>query len=207
MYLQNNFQEISTKRELFKLIQFIVKENYTHHAVNENTSSLFEECYELYKEEALFFENSIYYVVKSLRGSIVAGIRICKYKEVSLPIEKVFGIDIKKFVTPKQPIFHIGRFAIHKNCKSLVLLKQLLVLALAPLTKNKQSVAFAECDAKLYKILRMLGIKVSAIGKPLVYLGSTTIPIIIQFKDFIRFYKAHKYLINNQEVANFKQVI
>ncbi|CAL2083558.1 conserved protein of unknown function [Tenacibaculum sp. 190524A02b] len=201
MYLQNNFHEINTKRELFKLIQFIVKENYAHHTVNDNTSSLFTECYDLYKEEALFFENSAYYIAKDIQNTIVAGIRVCKYKDVSLPIEKIFGIDIKKFISPKQPVFHIGRFAIHKKCKSLVLLKQLLVLALAPLTKDTQSVAFAECDAKLYRILRMLGIKVSAIGDPVVYLGSTTIPIIIHFKDFIHFYNRHKQLINVVQAA------
>lgn len=198
MYTPNSFSQIDSKKELFDLIQFIVKENYSHHTVPTNNSSLFTESYTLYQEEAIFYEQAEYFIAKNVQEKIVGAIRVCKYTGITLPIEKIFNINIENYANTKHPIFHIGRFAINNQCKSIVLLKKLLLLALTPLKQHPQSVAFAECDAKLFRTLKTLGIQATPIGGAINYLGSSTLPILIRYQDFISFYKDHSYLLANQ---------
>jgi hypothetical protein len=73
--------------------------------------------------------------------------------------------------------------------------KKLMVHAVTPICKEKDSVAFAECDSKLLRIINFLGIETRVIGKSVNYLGSETIPISISAQGLSRFYHKNKDLV------------
>jgi len=94
-------------------------------------------------------------------------------------------------------IFHIGRFAINKEVKDVNLFKQLMVCAIAPICQDESNIAFAEIDSKLLRILSLLGIKAKIIGKSIHYLGSETIPVLMDYEGLSTFYNANKNLVSN----------
>ncbi|WP_282037501.1 hypothetical protein [Saccharicrinis aurantiacus] len=189
--------DLLKKYQLFDLSEFIVYENIKHHL---NSPSIFEinkDINSIFKEESHFFDNSKIYYATDGNNSIIGSIRIVKwnYRDI-LPIQKLFGIDPLQIANEvswdSKNIFHIGRFAIKKGLKDTSLLKQLMVMAVEPICNHKNSIAFAECDRKLLRILYLLGIKASIIGESIEYLGSETVPILLSYNSVISFYKENK---------------
>src|SRR5690606_33655958 len=84
-----------------------------------------------------------------------------------------------------------------KGARDISLLKKLMVSAIAPICKHKDNIAFAECDAKLLRILTLMGIKTKIVGKSIDYLGSETIPVSIAYNGLIHFYYDNKYLMES----------
>lgn len=70
-----------------------------------------------------------------------------------------------------------------------------MVQAIAPICKNKNSIAFAECDSKLLRIMLAMGIKATVIGESVNYLGSETIPVCMTYEGLIDFYNDNKKLL------------
>ena len=77
------------------------------------------------------------------------------------------------------------------------LFKKLLVCVAKSICNHDGNVAFAECDSKLLRILKLLGVKAMAIGESVNYLGSETIPIAMTYDGIIDFYKKNKHLLEN----------
>ena len=47
---------------------------------------------------------------------------------------------------------------------------------------TKNSIAFAECDSKLLRVMNLMGIKADVIGDSINYLGSETIPVSMNYE-------------------------
>lgn len=198
----NNLRQIN-KNEILNMSKFIVEENFKHHTSNEFPSNIQEEINSIYKEEMDYVENSKIYSVENDFGKIIGIIRVLKWDFINpLPIEKLFGINPLLCTENKDvnEFWHIGRFAIDKTVCNLTLLKRLMVWAIAPICKNKNNIAFAECDAKLLRVLSLMGIKTKIIGDSIDYLGSETIPISMSYNGLIEFYNNNKHLIFNDVI-------
>lgn len=177
------------------LAEFVVKENFKHHANNGLPDDYKRDVNSIYKEEVNFYENSEVFVSKDYLGTIVGSIRLLKwnFKDL-LPLQKIFGINPLLAIHTNEinNIYHIGRFAIKKEIRDINLFKQLMICAIAPICKNIHNIAFAECDSKLLRILNLLDIKTKVIGKSINYLGSETIPIALTYDGLINFYNTNK---------------
>ncbi len=206
IHINDNLYRLS-KNELFDLAEFVVMENFKHHCNSNFSDSLLADIISISEEEKLFFNNSQIFVSKTKDGEIEGTIRVLKWNYIDkLPIQTIFGINplnIVGFLSNKS-IWHIGRFAIKKECKSLNTFKKLMTCAIAPICENKNAVAFAECDSKLLRVLRILGIKATQIGEGINYLGSETIPICMDYQGLINFYNQNKHLVSSQIIKDYK---
>ncbi len=200
MILKKNYLERLNTNEINKLSEFVVIENFKHHTNNILPKEYKDDVRSIYLEEMNYINNSEIYVSKNSSGNILGSIRVLKwnFKDV-LPIQKIFGIHPFTVIGAIElnDIWHIGRFAIKKEESDINLFKQLMICAIAPICKHKGNVAFAECDSKLLRILTLLGIKATVVGKSIDYLGSETIPICMTYDGLIGFYNANKSLVPN----------
>jgi len=200
MIRAKNYLEKLQANQMLDLAEFVVTENFKYHSGDNLPKDYTNDVNAIYKEEVKFYKNSEVYVSKDSFGSIFGAIRVLKWNFIDvLPLQKIFGIN-PLMVSNKSNlnnIYHIGRFAIKKNILDINLFKQLMVCAISPICKNKGNIAFAECDSKLLRTLKILGIKTTVIGKSVNYLGSETIPIVMTFDGLIGFYNKNKHLANN----------
>ncbi|WP_428231988.1 hypothetical protein [Flavobacterium sp.] len=196
-----NHQSIS-QNEIFHMSKFVVTENFNHHSNEVFPKHYQKDIDAVYKEEMGFLENSKIFAVKNDFGDLVGTIRVLKWDFVSvLPIQKMFGINpfLCTGGSDIHEIWHIGRFAIKKGVRDLNILKRLLVSAIAPICTHKDNIAFAEIDAKLLRVLTLMGIKAKIVGKSIEYLGSETIPVSMSYHGLIDFYNANKDLVLPEE--------
>ncbi|TRX31192.1 hypothetical protein FNW52_18935 [Flavobacterium sp. ZT3R18] len=182
--------------------KFVVTENFNHHANEVFSDNYQNDIDSVYKEEMGFLENSKIFIFKNDLDDLIGTIRVLKWDFVNpLPIQKMFGIN--PFVctdgNPINEIWHIGRFAIKKGVRDINLLKKLLVCAIAPICGHKDNIAFAEIDAKLLRVLQLMGIKAKIVGKSIEYLGSETIPVSMSYHGLIDFYNENKNLVSSKE--------
>ena len=192
------------QNELFKLSRFVVLENFKHHADNVLPSTIQEEIDSIYQEELAYAKNAIVFMSKTRTGKVQGTIRSMRWDyRTPLPIQKMFGIDPTHYVCglPQAEIWHIGRFAIKKGTRDIMLLKELMANAIEPVCQHPYNVAFAECDAKLLRIMRLMGIKAEVIGESIDYLGSETIPVLLPYEGLIEFYHQNKHLVSRSDAA------
>jgi len=197
---RNHYLQSLELNKLDELASFIVDENYSHHADGELPENYSTEVEEIHQEELQFFQDSQIFVARDYLGEIFGSIRVVKWNyEEELPIKKIFGIcpSVLDDKEESRPIWHIGRFAIKKEYNNLNLFKKLMVHAIAPVCENKESISIAECDSKLLRVLRMLGIEAKSLAEPVDYLGSETIPISMSYEGLIGFYNKYKHLNSN----------
>ena len=200
MILAKNYLERLPKNQLPDLAEFVVTENFKHHSNNELPKNYKNDVNSIYKEELSFYEKAEIFTTKDNMGNILGAIRLLKwnYPDV-LPIQKIFGIN--PLLTLNQPnindIYHIGCFAVKKDVRDINLFKKLLVCIAKIICSHKGNVAFAECDSKLLRTLKLLGVKAMVIGKSINYLGSETIPIAMTYDGIIDFYNKNKHLVEN----------
>lgn len=186
--------------QLTELAKFVVEENFSHHSENCIPEvELQHDVNEIYNEELSYFRNSEIFMVKDSAGNIQGSIRIIKWDyKTKLPIQKLFNInplDIGRSQNVSS-IWHIGRFATNKTNQDRTLFKKLMICALTPICKDENSVAFAECDSKLLRVMNMMGIKAEVIGDSINYLGSETIPVSMNYEGLRGFYDANRYLVS-----------
>ena len=199
--MKHSLKRLET-HEIFNMVKFIVNENFNHHMYNASKQHYTSEVNTLYDEELTYYQNSKIYIERDSYGSILGSIRVLKWNFVdTLPIQKLFGINplYHMDLTKVNDVFHFGRLAIQKSYPSLQLFKKLIAIAIAPICQDKQNVAFAECDAKLLRVLSLLGITSKMIGKPIHYLGSETIPIMITYDDLIDFHLKNKGIYESED--------
>lgn len=204
MILTKNYLERLGQHQLSELAEFIVSENFSHHANDVKPSEYRNDIKSIYKEEINYFKNSQIYVAKDYIGSIIGSIRVLKWNYMDiLPLQKIFGINPLMVVQNSDfnNLYHIGRFAIKKDVRDIKLLKQLMMYAIAPVCAQKGNVAFAECDSKLLRILLMMGIKAVKLGESVDYLGSETIPISMSYDGLIDFYNKNIELISEDTLV------
>ncbi|WP_075341694.1 hypothetical protein [Tenacibaculum agarivorans] len=201
MITKNYHLERLSKNQVSNLAEFIVLENFKHHT-NQVPKNYQNEVNDIHQEEMKFFHNAEIFVSKDLLGTINGAIRVLKwnYKDI-LPIEKIFGINPLNYIVNKNVnhIYHIGRFAINSSLRDINLFKKLMLCAIAPVCKDQNNIAFAECDNKLLRVLNLLGIKAEIVGESIHYLGSETIPIALTYDGLINFLNTNKRLLNELE--------
>lgn len=200
MILKSTYLEKLKTEELLTLSNFIVKENFKHHLGAILPSKYEEEIILIFEEEISFNKNAEIFVYKDYLGSIIGSIRILKWDYIDvLPIQKNFNINPFSVIgdISLKNVWHIGRFAIKKEVSDISLFKKLIICAITPVCQHKDNIAFAECDSKLLRMLKLLGIKTTIIGKSINYLGSKTIPISMNYDGLISFYEKNKNLISN----------
>lgn len=202
MILSKNYLEKLGKHQVSDLAEFIVLENFIHHANGVTPDDYKKDVNNIYKEEFKYYDNSEIYVAKDYLGFILGSIRVLKWNYIDLlPLQKIFGINPITAMKNANEIFHIGRFAIKKDVRDIKLLKQLMVHAIAPVCQHKGNVAFAECDSKLLRTLNLMGIETTIIGESVNYLGSVTIPISMSYDGLINFYNKNKGLISEDNLV------
>lgn len=206
MLLENNFIN-QDRNKIMSLAKFVVLENYKHHSNGSLPINYRESIEALYNEEVDYSENSEVFISRNESGEIQGTIRVLKwnYKD-ELPIQKIFGINPLEITgnTALKSIWHIGRFAIKKEVRNINLLKKLMVQAIAPICEKKNSIAFAECDSKLLRIMLAMGIKATVIGESINYLGSETIPVAMSYEGLVDFYTANKSLLETSEINTYQ---
>ena len=200
MILEKKYLERLPKKQLIDLAEFVVTENFKHHSNNKLPENYKNDVHSIHKEELSFYENSEVFATKDHTGNILGAIRLLKWNYTDvLPLQKIFGIN--PLLALSQPhindIYHIGRFAVKKDVRDINLFKKLLVCIAKIICNDKGNVAFAECDSKLLRILKLLGVKAMVIGESVNYLGSETIPIAMNYDGIIDFFNSNKHLLDN----------
>jgi hypothetical protein len=202
MTLNNHPLSEISQNEIYHMSKFVVTENCNHHANEIFSTSYQKDIDSVYREEMGFLKHSKIFIFKSDRNELIGTIRVLKWDFINpLPIQKMFGID--PFLCTEgndiNEIWHIGRFAIKTGMRDINLLKRLLVCAIAPVCAHKDNIAFAEIDAKLLRVLRLMGIQAKTVGKSIEYLGSETIPVSMSCSGLIDFYNDNKHLVSAKE--------
>ncbi len=193
-----NFCSLSNK-DLRELSEFVVTENFNHHENDTDAEQFRAEVDDIYLEEKSF-NNSKIFVSRDSDQKINGSIRVLKWNRTDvLPLEKLFSINPQDIIKNKgTDIWHIGRFAIKKGIDKtgFGVFKTLMAYALNEVCQNENSVAIAECDAKLLKVLKLMGIEAITLAKPIHYLGSETIAVLLTYNGLKRFLDKNCHLMS-----------
>lgn len=190
-------------RELYKLVAFVVRENYSHHSLNISTSNIRqEEINDIYVEELSFATMSQYFIAYDKAEDIIGCIRVFKWDcKTAIPMHKIFKISPLEKINTSFPstFWHIGRFAITSGLgfSTVKLFKQLMILAIAPILKERCGYMLAEIDTHLLQIMNALDIETQQLGNPVRYLSSETIPVYSNKNGLLKFYKKYSSLMQN----------
>ena len=181
-------------QEIFNMVHFVVHENFRHHVMDAVIEDFSNEVDSVYEEELTYYEDSRIYVAKDMDGVTLGTIRVLKWNFVDpLPIQKIFNINPLDHIDHRSvnEVYHFGRLAIQKDVPSLQLFKKLIATSIIPVCSHKHNVAFAECDAKLFRVLTLLGIEMEVIGESIEYLGSETIPVLMTCQGLMDFHNQY----------------
>ena len=183
--------------QLSELADFIVTQNFDHHAGGALPDNYSEDIKSIREEEEVYYQNSQIFIARNNQNNIIGAIRVLKWNFMDeLPIQKIFGINplyVKKGTI--NDIYHIGRFAISKEMGNFNLFKKLMMCAIAPVCNHNSNIVFAECDSRLLRTMTLLGIKTEVIGESIDYLGSETIPVCMTGAGLMDFYQRHINLL------------
>ena len=182
-----------------ELIHFVINENHLHHCEIVTAEDIDSAIQILCAEEKQYLNSHIFV---AMSNNIICGsIRIFQKTPTQiLPIEKIFNINVEDLVGAETPIYHIGRFAVSKGAdkKGFHIFKTLIALALQVAQQGHGGIVFAECDVKLLRTIRLLGIEAESIGAPIHYLGSETIPIQLPWTGYQSFLNKNRNLLRNE---------
>ena len=190
---------------IHEVILFVSNENLLHHCEIITAEDLNSRTQKLWSEEKQYANAHIF--VAMSHHIICGSIRIFQKTPTQfLPTEKNFDINIENFASAEIPVYHIGRFAVSKGSdkKGFHIFKTLIALALRVAQKDFGGIVFAECDVKLLRTIRLLGIEAEAIGKPTLYMGSETVPIKLPWAGYQGFLEKNNYLLD-RELPIFKK--
>lgn len=196
--------------ELPELIHFYLVTVQEHYKLDEYSEEDYDIDYKsLIGEDSAFFDQSIYYVLRSkTNNAIHASIRITYWdKEICLPIQKLFGIKTKDLLVPEIDNFwHIGRFVISGKIigNRINILKKMLFDAFYGPYSLGNGLIIAECDRKVVNTLRKLEIESYQLGDPIIYFYSETLPIYIKSQWLATFIKKNK--ISQCSTGNDKDI-
>lgn len=194
-----NIWQLTERKCLQELAEFVVKENYKHHVGKRPYECIKDEINSVYQEELQYIDSSTIFVVRDNTGKIVGSIRVFKWdRKKILPIQKIFGINPLEAIHAESDYsyWHIGRFTIDSfaGIPTITLFKQLMVYAVYPVICDTKSYMIAETDSKLLKVMNALGIKTVQMGHSVNYLASETIPVYSSKNGLLLFYKHYNNL-------------
>ncbi|CAL2103737.1 conserved protein of unknown function [Tenacibaculum sp. 190130A14a] len=207
--MTSNIQMLTAKtnENLTNLSRFIVEQNLCHHSNGESSDDYQDLVSILTQQEIRTKKDSSIFIIENEAQQIAASIRILKwnYKDM-LPIEELFGIKPLDIIgnTMLKHVWHIGRLAIRKEVKDLSLFKKLIACALTPVYAQPNSIVFAECDEKLIRVMRALGIDIIQVGEGVKIVGSVKVPICIYSEGLVKFYDKNKNLVPENVLKAFK---
>ncbi|CAM3725581.1 hypothetical protein [Sphingobacterium prati] len=194
------------KKELSEFIHFYLGTTREFFHLDNAPDEEYSRQYEnLIREDLLFFDKSIYYVMRDTKKhAIQASIRITYWdRETTLPIQQLFSIKKENLLIAEIDHFwHIGRFIISQKItgQRISILKKMLFDAFFPPFYLGNGLVIAECDKKLVRTLFNLGIPSYQLGVPIIYLYSETLPIYIKttwLNSFIEKNKLAQYCFGN----------
>ena len=196
---QYNIWQLTERKYLQELAEFVVKENYEHHLGKRPYECIKEEINSVYREELQYIDNSMIFIVRNNTGKIIGSIRVFKWdRRKDLPIQKIFHINplISIHSGKDYNFWHIGRFAIDSfaGIPTITLFKQLMIYAIYPIMNDEKSYMIAETDSKLLKVMNVLGIETTQLGGAKYYLTSETIPICSSKQGLSVFYNHYRKL-------------
>ena len=190
---------------LYQLAEFVVYQNHEHHTrrIGDNFQS---EVLAVYKEELQYYERSQTLIATTVDGQIIGSIRLMNWdREQPLPMQTYFNLpSFKKTLPFSTNIWHIGRLAVSTKAggSRLTLFKLLLLYAMRPIYESDNDIALAECDNKLLRIMRLMGIQVQSIGESMEYLGSGTTPVYATRDGLANFFNKNRWLMDRCTVAS-----
>ncbi|MGG7177120.1 hypothetical protein ACQPU1_06000 [Clostridium paraputrificum] len=155
---------------------FIAERYYNSDGYEFNTS--LDELKEKIKEEdKMYIYESYIYTVYDENKNIMGSIRkILKLNHKDLPIEREFNLSLNKYLRKHPRIYEIARFTI-KDCNPRVL-KILFKEGLKDY--DYKALMVASLDSNVLEGLRKLGFNWIDIGESKSYLGSVTVPVILE---------------------------
>ena len=159
------------------IVSEFVAERYYNSNGYEFKSSL-NELKELIKmEDKMYIDEAYIYTVYDEEGNILGSIRkILKLSNKKLPIEREFNVNLQEYLDEYSRIYEIARFTI-KDCNPRVL----NILFKEGLKEySDSSLMVASLDANVLNSLRRLGFNWKEIQEPKRYLGSITVPVILE---------------------------
>lgn len=178
-----------SKKNISNATRFVLRVNYQHHMdQSEFPDYEFESAL---KEDLHYSKCSNIYAICNRQNKLIGVIRAMEWNwKDMLPIEKDFNVNLADFLSPlsilPKKVWHIGRFAIDQQefisnqelrARRITILKVLLYCAFKHVADDKDSIAIAECDSKLFEKLRLFNICSEKLGEPKIYFGSLTVPI------------------------------
>jgi len=184
--------------KLYQLAEFVVYQNYKHHTKGVENDYR-DEILSVYKEELSYSAYSHILVAATYDDQIIGSIRLMNWDQrQKLPIQTHFHLASFTHLLPnsRATIWHIGRFAVNSdaNC-GFTLFKQLMLYAMEPIYENKNDILLAECDNKLLRTMKLMGIQAQRLGEGLKYLGSETTPIYITYSGMADFFQKNRDLL------------
>ncbi|MEO7976387.1 hypothetical protein [Flavobacterium sp.] len=201
MILKNSPLFEISQNEIFLMSKFVITENLNPH-IKAFSNTCQKDIDAVYHEEMELLKNSKIFIFKNELDELIGTIRVLRWDFISpLPIQKSYGVNPFLCIEGEaiNDIWHIGRLAIKKGIQDTNLLKKLLVCAIAPVCAHKDNIAFAEIDAEMLRVLRLLGIKAKTVGKSREYLGCDNIPVSISYHGLIDFYNENKHMVSTQK--------
>ncbi len=186
---------------LWDLSDFIIRENYTHHAGVMCSQEISEKINVIYNEEQSYCDNSKIYIARDNNRKMIGTIRCLKWdKQQLLPIQKIFGINPINVIPNAESceFWHVGRLAVRKgyDFPTLSVFKTLIMHAIKPIVDCDKGYMIAETDKKLLKCVNSLGMQTIALGEPITYLASETVPICCSKAGLSPFYQRNQYLLH-----------
>lgn len=186
--------------ELYQLSEFVVMQNYLHHAKDKSDLlSLEQEILHVYEEEKRYFPFSEFYVAQNDLSEMIGSIRVMRWhKDMVLPLQRIFNLQLETCLPVPEPhVWHIGRFAVSgkEQGADFLLFKKLIALSIRPVYEDSNSYMVAELDNKLFHTFSLLGITAHPLSQPVEYLGSPTLAVYSSKADLTPFYEKYESCI------------
>lgn len=200
------------KADLQEMLEFYIIEIYEHYNYTDYTQQAYEnELKYLLIEDELFFDNSVYYVIRDYKEHKIWGSIKTTYwdKETTIPIENLFNVHPHDFMLPGiENFWHLGRFGISNKIPidRISILKKMLFNAFYPVYKMSTGLIIAECDKKVTLTLEKMHIASFVLGKSIEYICSETLPIYIKsewLKEFINSNFERYFSVENTNDVRF----
>ena len=187
----------ATEECLAELSEFVVTENFKHHSSDYSCVNYEREIREVLAEERGYRDHSRIFLARDNKGNLVGSIRVFKWdRKEKLPIEKIFNICPLNSIGnhPSYSFWHIGRLAVSSDASipSIHLFKHLMALAIEPVAHDTNAFMIAEIDSKLLRVMNALGFQTVALGAPINYLASDTVPVYSTRAGLLDFYNRYR---------------
>lgn len=145
--------------------------------------------------------HSIHFIVKNKKQSnIVATVRLIKNEINGLPIENDFRIKLDSYKKKSQEILEISRLAVSKNYRKASMGKHYVLLILIKLIfdyciKYNYNFLVAAVDMHFFNILKKMNLDFKILDKPKMYMGSESIPILINVSEALPKLKRKNFIV------------